>query len=160
MNARLPLYLFAYKIACLLVGLACIFMGYRLFLEGVFAPATLEAAKGQATLSLQNAAPGTFFALFGSVVVAFVVWQGLHFESSKEDQDKFRESAVAAKEHWQGVWQALYRLEQDGKVAHDDFSLIRLQLAGLAASLTDITGEQVSESNRKEKFVGFAAPPG
>lgn len=116
------------------------------------------------TLSLQNAAPGTFFALFGTVVIGFTVFRGLKFDASQETKDKsskkFKQDATSAKQHWQGVWQGLQRLEKEGKIAEDDFSLIRLQLAGLAASLTDITGEQVTEASRKNTFKGFAAPPG
>ena len=160
MNSRLSLYLFAYKLACLLAGLACVYMGYRLFLEGVLSAASLEAAKGNASLSLQNAAPGIFFALFGSFVMGFTVFRGLHFEASKDAQSKVQESASSAKDHWEGVFIALKRLRESGKITDDEFSLIRLQMAALAAALTDLTGERIEESNRKEKFVGFAAPPG
>lgn len=107
MNPRLPLYLFAYKIACLLAGAACVYMGYKLFLAGVFDTATLEASRGQATLSLQNAAPGTFFALFGTVVIGFTVFRGLQFDASQDAQDKssekFKQDATSAKQHWQRV---------------------------------------------------------
>ena len=47
MNSRLSLYLFGYKIACLIAGMACVYMGYELFLAGVFDKATLEASRGR-----------------------------------------------------------------------------------------------------------------
>lgn len=60
----------AYKIVALFVGTAFAYMGYRLFSVGVFAKAgDLEASWGGRNLVLKRAAPGTFFALFGAIVV-------------------------------------------------------------------------------------------
>lgn len=71
----------AYKIASLLVGLGFGYMGYRLFLAGVGAPAAdLEAAAGDRKLKLSQAAPGIFFALFGAAVVAATIHKGLNVE--------------------------------------------------------------------------------
>lgn len=70
-----------YKVAGLFVGLGFAYMGYRLFLSGFEKPAgDLEASSGSRTLKLSRAAPGTFFALFGATVVAFVVFQGFDVE--------------------------------------------------------------------------------
>lgn len=70
-----------YKISCLLVGLASIYMGYRLFMAGVISPAGNIAGQGGGIqLSLGNAAPGTFFALFGAFVIGLTVHVGLEFK--------------------------------------------------------------------------------
>jgi hypothetical protein len=71
----------AYKIASLLVGFGFGYMGYRLFLAGIGAPAAeLEAAAGERKLKLSQAAPGIFFALFGAAVVAATIHKGLNVE--------------------------------------------------------------------------------
>ena len=71
----------AYKGACLLVGLAFGYMGYRLFLAGIVGAAgDLKAAAGERALELRRAAPGTFFALFGAAVIAATVLQGFDVE--------------------------------------------------------------------------------
>ncbi|HEX7759835.1 MAG TPA: hypothetical protein VF459_10050 [Caulobacteraceae bacterium] len=74
-----------YKLACLGVGIACVFMGYDLFMAGVLAPADLKAANGSANLSLANAAPGTFFALFGCSVIGLTIWRGLDVSAGSGD---------------------------------------------------------------------------
>src|SRR5207302_9043961 len=67
-----------YKVAGLFCGTAFAYMGYRLFEAGVFGKAgELEGASGNNHLLLKQAAPGTFFALFGCAIVIAVLWRGL-----------------------------------------------------------------------------------
>ena len=67
-----------YKITSLIVGLALAYMGYRLFMAGIWGNAgDLEAKYGNQRLVIKAAAPGTFFALFGTIVLAFTIWKGL-----------------------------------------------------------------------------------
>ncbi len=67
-----------YKIASLAVGLLFGYMGYRLFLAGIDRPAgDLEAETNGRKLALKGAAPGTFLALFGAIVVGVTIWKGL-----------------------------------------------------------------------------------
>lgn len=92
-----------YKIISLLVGLVSIVLGYRLFVLGVLGPlAALEAGKGSVFLTLKNAAPGTFFALFGASIIALTIYKGLNFviaESFK--QSRLNEiDKLAVKEGW------------------------------------------------------------
>lgn len=61
-----------------LCGLGALFMGYRLFTLGVYERAgELKAAWGERNLLLRQAAPGTFFALFGAVIVVSAIYMGL-----------------------------------------------------------------------------------
>jgi hypothetical protein len=70
-----------FKIASLLVGFGFGYMGYRLFLAGLLAPAgDLKASIGNKNLRLSRTAPGTFFALFGAAVVAVTIFQGFEVE--------------------------------------------------------------------------------
>lgn len=70
-----------YKIVTLLVGAGIMFLGYRLFRTGVFDRAgELKAAWGDNHLELKQAAPGSFFAILGAVVLVISVSKGLTFE--------------------------------------------------------------------------------
>lgn len=62
----------------LLVGLASCFMGYRLFMNGIWGNAgDLNAKFGDNKLVLKKAAPGTFFAVLGTIIICFTLWKGL-----------------------------------------------------------------------------------
>jgi hypothetical protein len=76
--------LLAYRLVVLLCGFGSILMGYRLFRLGIFEKAgELKANWGDRSLLLKAAAPGTFFALFGSAIIAVTVWKGFTIETSK-----------------------------------------------------------------------------
>ena len=67
-----------YRISTVAAGLAIVFMGYRLFRVGVFERAgDLKASWGEKALVLKQAAPGTFFALFGAFIICLSVSGGL-----------------------------------------------------------------------------------
>ena len=69
-----------YRIVSLIVGLGFAYMGYKLFIHGVFDKAgELQAAWGEKKLLLKQAAPGTFFSLFGTVIIVVALWKGLSF---------------------------------------------------------------------------------
>ena len=72
-----------YKVASLCVGWAFGWMGYRLFMAGVWGNAgDLSAKYGDNKLVLKSAAPGTFFALFGTVIIAVTIWQGYELSTT------------------------------------------------------------------------------
>lgn len=80
-----------YKVASLGVGAILCFLGYRLFLAGVWGAAgDLEVKFRKNSLVLKSAAPGTFFALFGTVVIAFTIWKGLELERKGSPNGKFQ----------------------------------------------------------------------
>ena len=69
-----------YKVTSLLVGVAFSYMGYRLFNSGVWGNAgTFTAQHKDNKLILKNAAPGTFFAMFGAIIVVVTLVKGLEF---------------------------------------------------------------------------------
>ena len=81
-NVTLFLLLVAYKMFCVLVGLVFAFLGYRLFMADKLGSAgDFEGASGGHKITLRGAAPGTFFALFGTAVVGFTVWKGIDYSS-------------------------------------------------------------------------------
>lgn len=62
-----------YKCAGLLVGLVSIVLGYKLFMAGVGGMSSIETKADRFKLRLTRAAPGLFFALFGTAIIAAVV---------------------------------------------------------------------------------------
>jgi hypothetical protein len=76
------LYLAVFRLSIIITGALSIFLGYRLFLKGVGPSeaaktgAQLEAAASSYRLTLRNAAPGTFFALFGAIIIGANFYQG------------------------------------------------------------------------------------
>jgi len=81
----LVLSLSAYKLVTLLIGLVFGYFGYRLFVLGVYEKAgELKTTWGDKNLILKQASPGTFFALFGIVLIATALIKGLAIERVKE----------------------------------------------------------------------------
>lgn len=78
-----------YKIASLLVGLASCYFGYKLFVAGIWGNAgDMETNFGNNKVVLKSAAPGTFFAVLGTIIICVTIWKGLElnqYSSSAED---------------------------------------------------------------------------
>ncbi|WP_323846074.1 hypothetical protein [Microbulbifer magnicolonia] len=86
--------LIAYKITSLVVGSAFAYMGYRLFIAGNWGQAgDLEASFGNSKLVMKKAAPGTFFAVFGALIIAITLYKGLEFEDYRKGNESFVEIA-------------------------------------------------------------------
>lgn len=68
----------SYKIISLLLGTSISYMGYRLFLAGIWGEAgDVEAQFKDNKIVIKRAAPGTFFALFGAIVICLTIYEGL-----------------------------------------------------------------------------------
>jgi hypothetical protein len=71
-----------YKTIALLSGTAFGYMGFRLFMAGIFEKAgELEQLYGKEHLLLKQAAPGTFFALFGCAIILVTLMRGFRTET-------------------------------------------------------------------------------
>jgi hypothetical protein len=67
-------------------------MGYRLFMTGIEKSAgVLEASAGTNAIRLSRAAPGTFFALFGAIIISVTIFQGFNVELSGNVQPVLNE---------------------------------------------------------------------
>ncbi len=78
----------AYRLASIFVGFAIIYFGYKLFDRGVYQKAgELKAAWGESNLLLKQAAPGTFFVIFGTAVIVFSLWKGFSLSASPSIDD-------------------------------------------------------------------------
>lgn len=70
-----------YKLASLFAGSIFAYMGYRLFMAGVWGEAgDVEAQFKDNKLMIKRAAPGTFFALFGALVICVTIFRGFQLE--------------------------------------------------------------------------------
>jgi hypothetical protein len=70
-----------YKLACLAVGALFGWLGYRLFMAGIWGPSgNLHANFRDWKLILKSAAPGTFFVVLGAFIIVFTVMSGLKFD--------------------------------------------------------------------------------
>lgn len=79
-----------YKVVTLLIGLAFAYMGYRLFMAGVWGSAgDVDTQMKDLKLVMRKAAPGTFFVTFGTIIVCSTVFWGLEFTSDSLPQTKF-----------------------------------------------------------------------
>lgn len=72
------MYVMLFRLAIIAVGMTSIVLGYRLFCKGIWGEKSgeggsgFDAKIGPATVTFQNAAPGTFFALFGVITIGFM----------------------------------------------------------------------------------------
>jgi hypothetical protein len=83
-DSTLMLSMTVYKAVSIFAGLAFAFMGYKLFVYGVFQTGgELHTNWNNRSLVLKRAAPGTFFALFGTTIVCISLWRGLTFGPGK-----------------------------------------------------------------------------
>ncbi len=74
-----------YKVVTMLVGLAFAFMGYKLFVHGIFEQAGELSTKWENRgLVLRKATPGTFFVLFGTVIICVSLMRGFVLEHGKD----------------------------------------------------------------------------
>jgi hypothetical protein len=74
-----------YKLTSLLIGFGLVYLGYKLFLAGIFeGGGDLNATFSDNKLTLKKASPGIFFALFGTIVIAMALWKGQELEQNTE----------------------------------------------------------------------------
>lgn len=70
------IYLVIFRCAIIAAGIVSIVLGYRLFIHGITAAnqgAALDTSIAGMSFKLQNAAPGTFFAIFGVIIISVML---------------------------------------------------------------------------------------
>jgi len=72
------IYVTLFRLAIIAAGVISIVLGYRLFCKGIWPDqgeqgAAFDAKIAGANFTLKNAAPGTFFALFGVIIISFML---------------------------------------------------------------------------------------
>jgi len=69
-----------YRYLLIVAGVCFGFMGYRLFIRGIYGEGDLQAGWGDYKILLKRVAPGTFFAVFGVTVIAIAIWRPVSLE--------------------------------------------------------------------------------
>lgn len=71
-----------YKLFSLGAGVLLAYLGYRLFMAGVWGSGgDVEAKFRETSVVVKEGAPGTFFAICGAIVICFTVFKGMDLES-------------------------------------------------------------------------------
>lgn len=84
-----------YRIFTILAGTVIVYLGYRLFVLGIFEKAGELSAKWQGkSLAIRQAAPGTFFALFGSVIICVSIWKGVNLSVTSNSDGSYSGQAA------------------------------------------------------------------
>ena len=77
--------LIIYKILTLFIGLAFAYMGYKLFEKGIFKESgSAEGTFGNNKILIKKAAPGTFFVIFGAIIIGISVYKGISVDYSNQ----------------------------------------------------------------------------
>ena len=84
-----------FRLAVLSVGTFFAYLGYRLFLSGFIGPASLEAKAAGYSLSLGQAAPGIFFALFGTILIVVGISRLLPVPRAQAPEVRFSTGGTA-----------------------------------------------------------------
>lgn len=72
-----------YRLSLLVVGILSIYMGYRLFLADKVSPAgDLSMSARDYALHVKGGAPGVFFSLFGTILIAISIIKGWSYEET------------------------------------------------------------------------------
>ncbi|NEI71014.1 hypothetical protein GR212_15655 [Rhizobium lusitanum] len=147
--------LLLYKITCLAVGAVCIVLGYELFLRGFLDPASINATRGDASVEIRNAAPGIFFALFGSAIVGLTVYRGFRVNSqiaSKLPERSLLIDTVVSqgKRNFIAFFDSLEHFRANGTLSELDYKFLQLQLVSLKTDFLIIAGELGNQTDTSE----------
>jgi len=67
----------------LVAGTLLSYMGYKLFMSGIWGNAgDIEGKFKDNKIVLKKAAPGTFFILAGVIIIGFTIYKGLDYETT------------------------------------------------------------------------------
>jgi len=81
------IYLILFRLMIIAAGMLSIYLGYRLFIQGITEinrGSSLDSSFAGMSFKLQNVAPGTFFAIFGVIIISVMLGASPpQFESSQ-----------------------------------------------------------------------------
>lgn len=174
------IYSLIFRLATLIVGVFCIHVGYKLFAKGVFGNSStneLNAEIAGSKFTLKNAAPGTFFGLFGVIIITTMLVQGMPeyktatvnpspFEAIQEEKSDTITSAeieadinditdIAIKEENEALSHKLVSLQGHLKTLQQDLQTAKTENGQLRSRANPIayteTNTTVRSSNSFEK---------
>ena len=121
-----PVSLLIYLLVITIVaGLVFAYLGYRLFLKGVFGSTDLEAQWQERSIVLKRAAPGTLFALFGLVMISLALLGGPrilkeHAEIQVNAQQQLSETITKLGTEGLQLWREYLDNKQEGETEDRD----------------------------------------
>ena len=130
---QLSFYLYAacFRLGIIAAGIICIYLGYRMFCQGLYTnddndkDMEFQASFAGFKFVLKNAAPGIFFAAFGSVIISIMIYSG-NPELIMEHQDHVsQEAASENKTQTKTLEKSSYMETRSGK--QDNFSSLVAQ---------------------------------
>lgn len=81
-NTSIILSITLIRIVTITAGAACTYFGYRLFMSGVWGDAgNVKTDLGNFRLAITSAAPGTFFAVAGTLIICLSIYKGMSYET-------------------------------------------------------------------------------
>lgn len=126
-----------YKVFSLAGGCLCIFLGYKLFIKGIFPDSDVDAGFKNAQISIRRAAPSTMFALFGATVIAITINKGFITNQRTGSDSNFAANSpsevIRSKEcdHSLGIEPEMHKkiiahLSNGEKISQDDLDGIKI----------------------------------
>ncbi|AEJ01321.1 hypothetical protein Nit79A3_1489 [Nitrosomonas sp. Is79A3] len=74
-----------YKITSLVTGVLLCYMGFKLFMAGIWGHSgEVEGSFRDNKIIIKKAAPGTFFVLMGALVLGITISKGIDFKSTEK----------------------------------------------------------------------------
>ncbi len=84
-----------FRVSSLFIGMFSIYLGYKLFMNGIWGDAgSFKVNSEDLNLVMKNAAPGTFFALFGSGIIIASLAIGVNVSYTKGN-DRVKSTIIA-----------------------------------------------------------------
>ena len=100
LSAGFLIYAALYRLTVLLIGALSIWLGFRLFVQsgeqgsGQDNRSSATVKAGGVGLTLSNILPGIYFALFGTVLIGLMLWQGPPQMSQKEVMESIQNYGI------------------------------------------------------------------
>ena len=89
------LFVWSYKIVCLIVGYLFAKLGYELLLKGVTGKFKFRGEMKGFKADLVSASPGTFFILMGTIIVAVTIYRGFIVEDIPRRTEQLSSNTTA-----------------------------------------------------------------
>lgn len=83
------------RLLVLVAGVILVYLGYRLFIEGVSGKSSLKAKRGDGGIELLNAAPGLFFCFFGFILLGLMTFKEVQISFPRGDAEATTEQAIS-----------------------------------------------------------------
>ena len=82
-----------FKLFQMLFGMLTIFLGYKLFMKGFYNDSgEVKIKVNSSSVLIKKAAPGTFFSVLGTILIAVAIFKGVEYNSEKKSKQPMIET--------------------------------------------------------------------